>query len=103
MTDQQHDIDIEAERTAFIIARKGAHYCDCMLEGWLARARLAAEREREMQQEIAARDAEIERLRKEIAEADAFIRRDWEREGYERKTALKPKEPSDDARPASEV
>lgn len=52
MTDQRPDIDIEAERTAFIIARKGVHYCDCMLEGWLARARIAAERERELQEEI---------------------------------------------------
>lgn len=58
MTDQQHDIDIEAERTAFIIARKGVHYCDCMLEGWLARARLAATRERELEKQIADRHLE---------------------------------------------
>lgn len=31
-------IDVEAERVAFSIAREGVHYCDCMLEGWLARA-----------------------------------------------------------------
>lgn len=41
-------IDVEAERVAFSIAREGVHYCDCMLEGWLARARLAAERERSL-------------------------------------------------------
>lgn len=45
-------IDVEAERVAFSIAREGVHYCDCMLEGWLARARLAAEREMEMAAEI---------------------------------------------------
>lgn len=48
MSETSETIDVEAERVAFSIAREGVHYCDCMLEGWLARARLAAEREREM-------------------------------------------------------
>lgn len=52
-------IDVEAERVAFSIAREGVHYCDCMLEGWLARARIAAERERELQEEI-------KRLKKQV-------------------------------------
>lgn len=48
MSETSETIDVEAERVAFSIAREGVHYCDCMLEGWLARARIAAEREREM-------------------------------------------------------
>lgn len=74
------DIDIEAERkdfeaafeTGYGLTRNTAEgiYLDenteAACDGWLARARLAAKREREMQQEIAARDAEIKRLNRLI-------------------------------------